>query len=146
MFVNSEQALAPVIPKSLRTPYAIRVWRLLRVIAHIAEGLATIFFVFPWIAQTQQRRRIRRWSQRLLALLNVRCVMKGTPPNRLPGNVLIVANHISWLDIFVILSVHVSRFVGKSELGRWPFLRHLILGTGTILIDRTKRRDTARIN
>jgi len=79
-------------------------------------------------------------------MLGVRCVVNGVVPQTLPGNVLIVANHVSWLDIFVILSLHVSRFVGKSELRHWPLLRHLIEGTGTILIDRTRRRDTARIN
>jgi 1-acyl-sn-glycerol-3-phosphate acyltransferase len=110
------------------------------------RGLTTIFFAFPRIGEEAKRLRIRRWCERLLAILGVETRMRGLSPDAVPSNVLQVANHISWLDIFVILSVRATRFVGKSELGTWPLLRHLILGTGTILIDRNRRRDTARIN
>ena len=62
------------------------------------------------------------------------------------GNVLIVANHVSWLDIFVLQAEQPARFVAKSELARWPVIGRLIRGSGTLFIERTRRRDTERVN
>lgn len=144
--MSIQQAFVPSVSDSLRTPFALRIVRALRVAVHVLESLAIIFFVFPWASSSGRRRRIRRWSQRLLAMLGVHCKVGGIGLRGLPGNLMLVANHVSWLDIFVILSLRATRFVGKSELGHWPLLGHLIKGTGTILIDRGKRHDTARIN
>ena len=85
---------------------------------------------------------IRRWSERLLALMRVETRIEGMPAGGLPGNVLIVANHISWLDIFVVLSVQPARFVAKAELKRWPVLGWLITGVGTLYVERARRRYT----
>jgi 1-acyl-sn-glycerol-3-phosphate acyltransferase len=62
------------------------------------------------------------------------------------GNVLVVANHISWLDIFVLDSILPVRFVAKAELGRWPIVSNLIRGSGTIFIVRERLRDAQRVN
>ena len=62
------------------------------------------------------------------------------------GNLLIVANHISWLDIFVLLSVQPVRFVAKAELKRWPVVGPLITGAGTLYVERARRRDTHNVN
>lgn len=59
---------------------------------------------------------------------------------------MIVANHISWLDIFVINAVRPTRFVAKSEIRDWPFVGWLCEKTGTIFIKRAKRSDTHKIN
>ena len=58
-----------------------------------------------------------------------------------PGNVLIVANHISWLDIFVLNTVEPGRFIAKAELKSWPLVGHLIAGCGTLFLNRASRRD-----
>ena len=144
--MNLQQSVAPFVANDMRAAWPVRAWRCLRVAGHVLEGLATLSLVFPRLSSEARRRRIQRWSQRLLAMLGVQCAVRGIAPDSLPGNTMIVANHVSWLDIFAILSLHVVRFVGKAELGRWPLLGHLITGTGTILIDRSKRRDTGRIN
>ncbi len=57
----------------------------------------------------------------------------------LPGNLLIVANHISWLDIFVLNAVQPARFVAKAELARWPLVGRLIADCGTLFIERGRR-------
>ena len=61
-------------------------------------------------------------------MLRIEAYVEGVPVEDLPGNLLILANHVSWLDIFVLHSLRPSRFIGKSELKRWPLLRHLIIG------------------
>jgi 1-acyl-sn-glycerol-3-phosphate acyltransferase len=53
---------------------------------------------------------------------------------------------VSWLDIWVIHAVSPVRFVAKSDVRRWPLIGWLVARSGTIFIERSKRRDTARTN
>jgi 1-acyl-sn-glycerol-3-phosphate acyltransferase len=59
---------------------------------------------------------------------------------------MLIANHISWVDIFVINAVITSRFVAKSEVRSWPVLGWLCEKTGTLFITRERRHDTRRVN
>lgn len=85
---------------------------------------------------------MRTWSRGLLAILGVRLSARGTPP---PAPALIVANHLSWLDILV-LGAHLGpTFVSKHEIAGWPVLGHLSRVTGTIYVDRGRKRDALRV-
>ena len=123
----------------------VRIYRYVRTCVHVGEGVATTLLVFPLVSSTRKRALVKRWSQRLLRILVVEARLHGNIGAR-GGNVLVVANHISWLDIFVLNSVHPVRFVAKSELARWPIIGAMIRGAGTLFIERTKRRDTRRVN
>lgn len=59
---------------------------------------------------------------------------------------MLVANHVSWLDIQLIHSVWQVRFVAKSEVRRWPVIGWLSARTGTLFIERGSGRHAARIN
>jgi 1-acyl-sn-glycerol-3-phosphate acyltransferase len=59
---------------------------------------------------------------------------------------MLAANHVSWLDVYALISVCPARFVAKSEIRNWPLLGWLSQNAGTLFIERTKRSDTARIN
>ena len=61
------------------------------------------------------------------------------------GQALMVANHISWLDIFVINSLEPCRFVAKSDIRGWPLVGWLCAKTGTIFISRGRPRDVRAI-
>jgi 1-acyl-sn-glycerol-3-phosphate acyltransferase len=122
----------------------VQVWRCVRVTVHVLQGLATTIAVFPFVARNRQRASIHRWSRKLLELLGVEARVHGRLAQR--GNVLIVANHISWLDIFVINAVEPARFVAKAELARWPLVGGLIRRAGTIFVSRERRHDTRRVN
>jgi 1-acyl-sn-glycerol-3-phosphate acyltransferase len=128
-----------------RTPFPLRVYRCIRVTVHVLEGVATTAFVFPQIDLLRRQALIRRWSQRLLAMLGVETRLEGAPVAGF-SNVLIVANHISWLDIFVLNALQPSRFIGKSEIRRWPLVGHLVAGCGTLFLERGRRRDAHRVN
>jgi 1-acyl-sn-glycerol-3-phosphate acyltransferase len=123
----------------------VRLYRYVRTCVHVGAGVATTVFVFPLVSPARKRALVKRWSKRLLRILAVEARVQGELGAR-GGNVLIVANHISWLDIFVLNSVHPVRFVAKSELARWPVVGAMIRGAGTLFIERTKRRDTRRVN
>ncbi len=91
-------------------------------------------------------RILRWWSRKLLRILRVVLDLNGHPPDWQTRNLVIVANHISWLDIFIINAVRPTRFVAKSEIRDWPFVGWLCDKTGTIFIKRAKRSDTHKIN
>ncbi|MBK3590379.1 1-acyl-sn-glycerol-3-phosphate acyltransferase, partial [Streptomyces sp. MBT57] len=56
------------------------------------------------------------------------------------GGELVVANHISWLDIPLVASVLPGRMLAKSEVGRWPLLGRLAGLGSTLFIDRDRLR------
>ncbi|HSO08205.1 MAG TPA: lysophospholipid acyltransferase family protein [Pelomicrobium sp.] len=91
-------------------------------------------------------RTFRRWSLQLLAIAGVRLTVRGDPPGVDPRSGIVVANHVSWLDIFVIAAVSPSRFVSKSEVRDWPLAGYLATRAGTVYLERARRRDAARVN
>jgi len=117
-------------------------YRLLRVVLHLFAGLLTCMLVFPWLGARRREWCIRRWSAMLLSIcgLKVRVVGAAGVPHA-----LVVANHVSWLDIFVINSLHPCRFVAKSEIHSWPLIGRLCAMAGTIFITRGRVRDVRRI-
>ena len=125
------------------SPLLRRLWRIPRVFVHVARGLCTIWFVFPSLDVDARRARVRRWSRQLVHMMGVDIRMTGTLAH---PNVLVVANHVSWLDIFALHAAGPVRFIAKAEIARWPILGRLVAGVGTLFIDRARRHDTHRIN
>src|SRR6185369_10489209 len=82
------------------------------------------------------------WARLILWLLAVRVEASGAPP-RPPF--LLVANHLSYLDVLVLASRLPSVFVSKAEVRRWPLLGPICTALGTIYIDRGQRRDIPRV-
>jgi 1-acyl-sn-glycerol-3-phosphate acyltransferase len=118
-------------------------WRLARLVLHLLQGLATCALVFPWAGVPLREGLVRGWSARLLRICRVEVERqdKAAPLQ----HALIVSNHISWLDIFVINSVHPCRFVAKAEIRAWPVLGWLVAQAGTVFIARGNRRDLRHI-
>lgn len=119
--------------------------RLLRVILHLLEGLATCALVFPFVGAESRCGVIGRWSRRLLALCGVGVQIGYVGGATVAPRALIVANHVSWLDIFVINTLQPCRFVAKSDIRDWPLIGWLCEKSGTIFISRGRLRDVRRI-
>ncbi|NUZ07050.1 lysophospholipid acyltransferase family protein [Piscinibacter koreensis] len=118
------------------------VWRLARAIAEALGGAVICLVVFPWIDAAARRAHVARWSRRVLGVLGVRLEVSGTPA---AGPVLLVANHVSWLDILAIDATEPARFVAKAALRRWPMLGRMAAAGGTLFIEREKKRDALRV-
>lgn len=118
---------------------------LLRLIVHLFAGLATCALVFPFLDTRGQEEKIRRWSKKLLEICGVRVTLHGSNPPDSAHHSLIVSNHVSWLDIFVINSLYPCRFVAKSDIRDWPLIGWLCAKSGTIFIARGRQRDVRRI-
>ena len=64
-------------------------------------------------------RMIRLWQSGLMRIVGFRPRREGTP---LPGAVVFVANHVSWIDIVALHSQRMMGFVAKREISRWPLV------------------------
>jgi 1-acyl-sn-glycerol-3-phosphate acyltransferase len=117
--------------------------RLTRALGHALAGYATVLFLFPRWDPARREARVQSWSLQMLAALGVRLELHGQPPAQ--GPMLLVANHISWLDILVMHAARYCRFVSKADVKRWPLIGRLATGGGTIYIERESRRDAMRV-
>ena len=121
-----------------------RLLRLSRLSLHVVQGLFQASVLFGFYSLSTRDQAISRWSAKLLKILGVRLIA-GTPPEFTHG-ALLVANHISWLDIFIIYAAKRVHFVSKHEIRSWPVVGWLACRTGTLFIERARKSDTARIN
>jgi 1-acyl-sn-glycerol-3-phosphate acyltransferase len=117
--------------------------KLLRGLWHLIVGFWTIHAHFPRWPASHREARVQAWAAQLLALWDIDLVVRGTPPHA--GPVLLVANHISWLDILVLHAARHCRFVSKSDVQGWPLIGTLATGAGTLYIERASRRDAMRV-
>lgn len=136
--------MASLLPRAV-LPIPIRLARLARLLIHLLRGLAICAIRFPRESPAQHRREITRWSRRLLQILHVRvrCVDE---PERWPARSMIVANHISWIDVVAVLSVAPCVFVAKSEIRAWPVIGWLVAAVGTLFIERDKKSHVRATN
>jgi 1-acyl-sn-glycerol-3-phosphate acyltransferase len=77
----------------------------------------------------------------ILAALGIHCEIQGRPPSQ--G--LVVANHLSYLDIVILSAAMPCFFVAKTEIDRWPFFGKAARTGGTIFIDRSSRASSAEV-
>jgi lyso-ornithine lipid O-acyltransferase len=70
--------------------------------------------------------------------LGVRLTVHGEPATA--GPQLVVANHVSWLDIVVLGAMRPTEFLAKKEVGDGFFTRHLVALQGAVYIDRARKR------
>jgi 1-acyl-sn-glycerol-3-phosphate acyltransferase len=92
--------------------------------------------IYPHLSRTRQRRILKSWSRQLLTILNIGIQIEGKQPTRIEGGHLMVANHVSWLDIFVLNAIHPAQFIAKSEVRDWPIIGWLCRRSGTMFIPR----------
>lgn len=105
-------------------------------VLHLMGGLVLAARVrLDFIGRLQPERLAHRWQQTLMRILGIRLIMRGTP---LTGGRVMMANHVSWLDIPLIGACTQTRFVSKSEVRDWPVAGWLANAAGTFYIRRGK--------
>jgi 1-acyl-sn-glycerol-3-phosphate acyltransferase len=109
------------------------------VVLHLFWGVATAA-VFPRLPEHARLFLKSRWSRQLLDMLGVRLDMSGTPP----AQGLLVANHISWLDIYAINALAPTVFLSKDEVRHWPLIGWLASRVGTLFLERGSRAAALR--
>ncbi|MDB5930843.1 MAG: lyso-ornithine lipid acyltransferase [Polaromonas sp.] len=118
-------------------------WRVMRILGHILAGLWIAAVRLPGLSPARQAAQVQAWSLALLGHAGISLEVRGQPPAG--GPVLLVANHISWLDIPVMHAARYCRFVSKSDVRDWPLIGTLATAAGTLYIERSSRRDALRM-
>jgi 1-acyl-sn-glycerol-3-phosphate acyltransferase len=129
-----------------KTPVPVRLYRAVGLLFHFLAGIFTVAVLFPIYGKSRRQLAIRRWSRRILSTLNIRPRVHGAPHRVRDRPAVMVSNHVSWLDIQLVLSVWHVRFVAKSEVRDWPVIGWLSAKAGTLFIERGKHRHAERIN
>ncbi|MCX5172802.1 1-acyl-sn-glycerol-3-phosphate acyltransferase [Streptomyces antibioticus] len=82
---------------------------------------------------------IRRWSRAVVRAAGVRIRVTGAPAPG-DGGLLLVANHISWLDVPLLAGIRPARMLAKAEIRAWPVAGALAARGGVLFIDRDRLR------
>jgi 1-acyl-sn-glycerol-3-phosphate acyltransferase len=117
-------------------PLLRKLGRILRLIPHVGRGVWDSATRLPADRPPRTEREwetVRRWFRKAMRLAGVQVHVHGT---RTEGAGLVVANHVSWLDIGALNTVMDAGFIGKDELRHWPVLGFLIARGGTVFIKR----------
>jgi 1-acyl-sn-glycerol-3-phosphate acyltransferase len=115
----------------------------------LALGLAYGVVIGPQLLALRFGWGVRAWiplvfHRVFLRLFGVRVVQRGCPPGEVAT--LVLANHVSWLDIPVIGSLRPLSFVAKAEIEGWPAAGSLARLQRTVFVDRTRKTATATVN
>ncbi len=78
------------------------------------------------------------WTRGILRILGISRERAGAPTVR--GGALLVANHVSWLDILVLAAEAPLTFVSKSDVRHWPIIGWMAAQSGTLFLDRRGTR------
>ncbi|MER5360975.1 lysophospholipid acyltransferase family protein [Streptomyces sp. NPDC002785] len=109
----------------------------------ILAGVLAAPFVLL-LGAARRERLVRRWAYGVVRAFGVRVRVIGTPGAGAPGAgapaTLVVANHISWLDIPLVAAVFPGRMLAKSEIRKWPLLGRLAVVGGTLFVERDRLR------
>jgi len=117
------------------------------------SGRTLASFLQLWLAARFAARRLDALErQRLSAELALRTlhaldveVTRRHAYRQVDGPALVVANHVSWLDVYVLNAGAPARFVAKSETRHWPVVGGIAERFGSIFIVRGSVRDAARV-
>ncbi|MEU1005980.1 lysophospholipid acyltransferase family protein [Streptomyces tibetensis] len=132
---------APCTPEAcVRVPAAVRARDVPRAVLRLG---AVVLLLLAGIALTPFGARIpaslvRRWCRWIVRAAGVRVRVTGAAAPT--GGLLLVANHISWLDIPLLAAVRPARMLAKTEVRRWPVAGALAARGGTLFIDRDRLR------
>ena len=118
-------------------------WKLIRTLAHVLRGWWIIRRRFPAMAAAEREAQVQRWAAQMLHIFGITLWREG--PARVHGPVLLVCNHLSWLDILVLHASGHCRFISKADVHRWPLIGPMAAGAGTLFIERESRRDAMRV-
>ena len=120
------------------------VLRLLRVGLHLLSGLVQCAVLFPFLPLRARNALVQRWSRGMMRVFRIEVVASG--PGRGDAAGAVVANHVSWIDVFVLNAIGTCRFVAKSDVRGWPAIGWLSARAGTIYVARSARAGVLAAN
>lgn len=119
-----------------KTHFTICAFRACRLVWLLSVGLIVASCIFPLCSDNRRLKLKSTWSAALVDALGVK--VDADMKHAVPG-ALIVANHISWIDIFVINAVMPCAFVAKEDVRKWPLIGWLAAKNDTVFLKRGSR-------
>lgn len=122
-------------------------WRLAAITLLVLTGLLVLLLGYAWLPLSWRTAIRKTWSRLLLRLCGLS--LQVTPDSSRWGHsfpMLVVMNHVSWLDIFILNAVMPATFIAKSEIRRWPLVGWLVAGAGTLFVERGSRHAVRHVN
>jgi 1-acyl-sn-glycerol-3-phosphate acyltransferase len=127
-----------------RTGRLVRSLRWTRTLAHVGAAFLILRLHYPRASRARRRAVLRWWSEKLLRILAVEVRHDGLL-HPADDSAMVVANHVSWIDMFSISAARPTRFIAKSEIRDWPVAGMIAERAGTLFVHRARRHDTGRI-
>ncbi|MFZ9314055.1 MAG: lysophospholipid acyltransferase family protein [Burkholderiaceae bacterium] len=118
-------------------------WRFPALFGWMVLGLAWSLTGFRLVGPSGRSWSIGTFARGLLRVCGVRLRAAGAGP--IPAPALLVGNHVSWLDIFVVHALQPVTFIAKSEIRSWPVIGTLVSASGTLFIERGNRAAMPRV-
>jgi lyso-ornithine lipid O-acyltransferase len=122
----------------------IRIVFVLSAFAAATSALITVQWTLGVLKLPGRRKVAVAYYKLICTLMRARVRVVGAPVR--DHRVLMLANHLSWLDILVIGSVIPAAFVAKREVRSWPLVGKAAELQHTIFVDRTRRHQTGAAN
>ena len=130
------------------TTFFRRVTRFVRLLMLLLHAvLKTILFkhqVKDGIPEQAYFNRAQVFLENMCRIVGLELIVEGELPDDKTG--LLVANHVSWLDIPVVGSIIPSLFLSKAEVRKWPLIGWIASKNGTLFIARGKQGAASQAN
>ena len=101
--------------------------------------LMPLQLLFLWTGSPHARTFPHWYHRQVCKILGLRLNIEGSVARE--RGVLIISNHVSWLDITVLSAVAPVSFVAKQEVASWPFVSWLARLQRSVFVDRARRRE-----
>lgn len=128
------------------TPRAVRLFRILHLGLLLLQGVLTMLVLYPWSSPRRRRALKQRWARNSLASLGFVLDVRLAEGASLPPSGLMVANHVSWADIYALNAATPVAFVSKAEVRQWPVVGWLAAHAETIFLRRGSRGHAKLVN
>jgi len=119
------------------------------ILVHIVWGMLVALALFPLLPRGVNDALVKFWSRTALVALGIRLELQRDPGagdiDATRGSLLLI-NHVSWVDVFVVAAVTPARFVAKADIARWPVLGRFAGAVGTVFVERGRRHAVAHVN
>ncbi len=126
------------------TSLVARVLRIAALILHLLWVWLAARVFLPLVSSEVRSRIAKRWAARMLRIFNLKVSVTGRRADSTQPT-LLVANHISWLDMYALNSIEAWRFISKSEVASWPLFGTMAKQLGSIFHKRGDFRDAMRV-
>ena len=85
---------------------------------------------------------VGNWARGCMRILGATIEIEGSAPR---GAFFLVSNHLSYVDVIVLLTQLEGVLLARSDVARWPIFGLLARSTGTLFVDRARRADLPRV-